>query len=71
MVEPKVLLVKRLSDKRGVLCVEFDARLTETQASVNGGSATRNNAYIYMKGASEYRGEKAKGGPQSQEANQH
>jgi len=46
-VHGQVLLVKRLADARGTL-IEYDVRETKTKATVNGGEATRLNAYVDM-----------------------
>ena len=46
-VRGQVLLVKRLADARGIL-IEYDLRETKTKATVNGGEATRLNAYVDM-----------------------
>lgn len=48
LVPDDLLLVVRVSDKTGVLLVPVRVAATETRATVNGGSAVRNNAYIPM-----------------------
>lgn len=55
LVKDDVLLVKRLSNPDGSV-VPFRVETTETQATVNGGTATRGNAFIRMNGAKVYAG---------------
>lgn len=55
LVEPGVLLTKKLADEAGLFVTPFRCERTETQATVNGGVVTRANAYIDMAGATEYR----------------
>lgn len=49
IVRGQVLMVKRLTDARGNL-VEHETKVTQTQATVNGGLAERLNAFITMDG---------------------
>lgn len=48
-----IVLEKQLSDEKGNLVAQLDVRRTVTQATCNGGTALRDNAYIDMRGARE------------------
>ena len=48
LVEEKTLLAQKLSDQHGNLMTTIRLESTETQATINGGKATRNNAFIDM-----------------------
>lgn len=56
LVPDDMLLVVRISDKTGALLVPVRVAATETRATVNGGSAVRNNAYISITTALEIPG---------------
>jgi hypothetical protein len=45
------LLVQRITNADGSWAASFDTRTTTTQATTNGGTATRQNAYVSMTGA--------------------
>lgn len=49
--EAKMLLTKKIFDPSTGLKTSLEVRNTETQATVNGGSIFRDNAYIDMSGA--------------------
>lgn len=51
LVPSKTLLVQRITDDTGRLLVPMRLETTVTQATTNGGSAKRTNAYINMKNA--------------------
>lgn len=51
LVPSKTLLVQKITDETGLLLVSMRLETTETQATINGGSAIRTNAYINMKKA--------------------
>jgi len=51
LVPSSVLMVQKISDSNGLLQCKIRLAATETQASVNGGQATRTNAYIDMSGS--------------------
>jgi len=55
LVDEKILLVQKLSDQYGSLMAKLRVENTETQANINGGKATRNNAFIDMTNAKIYR----------------
>jgi hypothetical protein len=48
LVEDKTLMIQKLCDKHGNLTAEMHIKNTTTQATINGGSIARNNAYILM-----------------------
>lgn len=48
IVPSKTLLVQRITDETGRLLVGMKLETTTTQATINGGSARRTNAYIDM-----------------------
>jgi hypothetical protein len=50
IVKDKTLLIQRITDRAGAWVARFDVRKTKTQATVNGGTAVRDNAYIDMDG---------------------
>jgi len=50
LVPSRCLLIKKLWSPQTGLDVEFDVRKTQTQATINGGDALRDNAYIDMAG---------------------
>jgi len=54
LVEDKTLMVQKLCDAQGNLTAEMLIKNTTTQATINGGSIARNNAYISMDGAKIY-----------------
>jgi len=54
LVEEKTLLVQKLSDQYGNLMAKLRIENTETQATINGGKAVRNNAFIDMTNAKIY-----------------
>ena len=54
LVEEKTLLVQKLSDPYGNLMAKLRVENTETQATINGGKAVRNNAFIDMTNAKIY-----------------
>lgn len=54
LVKPKVLLTQKLSDNTGRLVVDVRLSTTSTQATINGGTALRTNAFINMAGAKIY-----------------
>jgi hypothetical protein len=54
LVEDKTLMVQKLCDAQGNLMAEMLIKNTTTQATINGGSIARNNAYISMDGAKIY-----------------
>lgn len=49
-----VVLMKELSTKHGLLHDGYRKKLTETQATINGGTAVRENAFIEMREAKRY-----------------
>ena len=51
LVPDRVLLVKTLTDDNGTLIVTHREEVTRTQATVNGGTALRNNMFIEMAGS--------------------
>lgn len=55
LVEPKILLVKKLAFPDGKLSSEIRLSTTETQATINGGLANRTNAFILMRDAKVYK----------------
>lgn len=59
LIPEDVLLSLRLTDREGRLVVPFRVDITETQATVNGGTAVRANAYIPMGLATRIAGEGA------------
>jgi hypothetical protein len=50
----RTLLVQRITDEDGLLCVQMTSEATRTQETTNGGSVVRNNAYIDMSRAKVY-----------------
>ena len=50
LVPSRIILVKKICDGDGLLTCKIRLEATRTQATVNGGSAIRNNAYIDMSG---------------------
>lgn len=54
IVPSRVLLVQKLTDETGNLLVPMRLETTQTQACINGGRATRTNAYIDMRNARRY-----------------
>jgi hypothetical protein len=56
IVPSKTLLVARITDDQGKFLVPFSVQTTRTQATINGGSAVRSNAYINMRGATVIKG---------------
>lgn len=59
LVDERVLLTKRIVDDGGDFCAEFRCDRTETQRTVNGGTAMRGNAFIRMEDCREYSARKA------------
>lgn len=59
LVDGRVLLTQRIVDAAGDFCVGFRCERTETQRTVNGGTAERANAFIKMGDCREYSVEKA------------
>jgi hypothetical protein len=57
LVDEKVLLTERIADSRGQIVVQMRTDTTETQETVNGGTATRVNAFVDMTNARRWRGE--------------
>lgn len=55
IVDEGVLLTKRIADERGNYLTSIEIGNTETQRSVNGGTAVRSNAFIDMTDAKEWR----------------
>ena len=54
LVDDRVLLTQRIIDGSGDFCAGFRCERTETQRTVNGGTAERANAFINMEGCREY-----------------
>lgn len=50
-MEDGCVLLRRLWDRSGRILTPYSVCVTETQKTVNGGTATRNNAYIDMSGS--------------------
>jgi hypothetical protein len=50
-VDEDILLSKKISEPDGRLAVDISLSATETKATINGGLAVRNNAYIDMRQA--------------------
>lgn len=48
LIPEDALLTRQLADCRGLFCVPFRCDQTATQQTINGGHATRGNAYIDM-----------------------
>lgn len=57
LVDDQTLLTKRIVDSEGDFCAGFRCEKTETQKTVNGGTAQRANAFINMEGCREYKAE--------------
>jgi len=55
LVPDKIMLVQQISDKYGDLTVDLEVRETISQKTVNGGEVLRDNAFINMKDAKEYK----------------
>jgi hypothetical protein len=55
LVDDRVVLTKKIVDAAGDFCGGFRCERTETQATVNGGTAERANAFISMEGCREYK----------------
>lgn len=55
LVDDRVLLTQRIVDGSGDFSAAFRCEKTETQRTVNGGTAERANAFIRMEGSREYR----------------
>lgn len=55
LVDERVLITKRLTDDAGLFDCAFRCERTETQATCNGGTACRANAFLDMNGANMYR----------------
>lgn len=54
LVDQKTLLVQQITDAKGMLIPEIKIRTSVTQATINGGSIARINAYIDMSKAKVY-----------------
>ena len=54
LVRPRVLLSQRISEASGMLSTNVRLSTTRTQATINGGTALRTNAYINMDTAKIY-----------------
>ena len=55
LVTDRVLLIKKLYDPKAGWLTSFEVRKSETQATCNGGKASRDNAYINMRSATAIR----------------
>jgi hypothetical protein len=54
LVDEQLLLTKLIADPSGQYCCKLRVDQTETQATVNGGKATRANAFVDMSDAREW-----------------
>lgn len=64
IVRDRSLLVQRLTDRVGAWVCKFRVNRTRTQATVNGGTAVRENAFIDMAGCAVHREQAALPAPQ-------
>jgi hypothetical protein len=55
LVPDEIMLVQQVSDKYGDLVVGMEVRKTMSQETINGGKILRENAFINMKAAKEYK----------------
>jgi hypothetical protein len=55
IVQDRVLLVKSITDSHGKWIAEMSIKVTETQATINGGRAQRCNAYVKFADAKQYK----------------
>lgn len=55
LVDDRTLLTKRIVNEDGDFCAGFRCDRTETQRTVNGGTAERANAFVRMEDCREYR----------------
>lgn len=55
LVPDQMCLMVKICDESGALCCDYYREETETQATCNGGTATRVNAFIKMDNAKAYR----------------
>lgn len=55
LVPDKLVLAVKICDKEGRFLYDLDVKRTVTQATVNGGVASRENAFIPMINAAEFR----------------
>jgi hypothetical protein len=54
IVQSDILLVQKICDRDGVYVPDIQVKKTDTQRSINGGSASRENAFIDMSKSRKY-----------------
>ena len=54
IVQSDILLVQKICDRDGMYIPDIQVRMTDTQRSINGGSASRENAFIDMSKARKF-----------------
>lgn len=55
IVPSSALLIQKITDKDGNFVLDFEIKQTWSKATCNGGEALRDNAFIPMRGAQEFR----------------